>query len=172
MRPNEPSCFMCECGFHAWGYAGELYITIVSPEDALLLRQRAVRTIKTQRQRNGYVQWGEQYLHRIIIRAPRNRQVDHINGNSLDNRRENLRLATCQQNSGNRGQIRRSPWPYKGVRQRKPDGPWTAQIGIDYGLVYLGSFKTSEDAARAYDDAASAHYGEFASLNFKGNRDE
>jgi len=103
-------------------------------------------------------------MHRIIMDAPPELEVDHINGDRLDNRRSNLRLCTPKQNNQNRpkhntGGVR----PYKGVRKR--NNRYVAEIRIGGGNIALGSFLTAEDAAFAYDCAAKKHYGEFANLN-------
>lgn len=103
------------------------------------------------------------YLHRYImgLRKGDGRYVDHHNHDGLDNRRENLRLATPVQNIANarrRGLV--------GVR-RSRSGRWTARIKIGDGRErHLGTFDTPEDAARAYDRAAVEAFGEFALPNF------
>jgi len=90
--------------------------------------------------------------------------VDHINGNPLDNRRENLRVCTQAQNNGNR--FCRSKSGYMGVvldttkGNRKP--LWMAKIKHRY----LGKYKTPEEAAKAFDAAAREEYGKYARLNF------
>lgn len=86
--------------------------------------------------------------------------IDHINGQTTDNRIENLRLATPSQNNQNRRSASRST-PYKGVT-RHADGKFQVYVGNKY----LGLYSTAEAAARAYDDVAKARYGEFARLNF------
>lgn len=105
-------------------------------------------------------------LHRLILGlldAPRSTHVDHINGDGLDNRRANLRIATPKQNNGNRvGEQNCSG--YKGVYPCS-GYKWKATIGIGPGR-YLGVFDNREDAARAYDAAARRIYGEFARPNF------
>lgn len=107
-----------------------------------------------------------QLMHRFIVGAPDNQDVDHINRNGLDNRRSNLRLANDRQNAGNRKQ-RANAGPYKGVRWgaragTRPALPWVASLANKH----LGSFPTARDAALAYDAAARGYYGEFARLNF------
>lgn len=91
-------------------------------------------------------------------------QVDHANGDTLDNRRCNLRSATASQNQWNKGpQCGR---PLKGVTFDKLAGKWKAQIYHDGRCRHLGQFATPEDAARAHDAAALALRGRFAWLNF------
>lgn len=103
------------------------------------------------------------YMHRQIIRAKKGQMVDHINGNRLDNRLENLRIATSKQNSGNSGSRKGSVSKFKGViRARKK---WSAQIAINRKSTYLGMFEREEDAALAYNFAALEYFGDFAYLN-------
>lgn len=99
-------------------------------------------------------------MHRVILGAPDGVQVDHINGDGLDNRRANLRLATHRQNTLNRA---RRGDGFKGVSRRQ--GRWLARAGRN-GQFYLGHFGTPEEAARAYDAKARELYGAFARLNF------
>jgi hypothetical protein len=104
------------------------------------------------------------YLHRMILNAPDGLLVDHINGNTLDNRRCNLRLCTPTQNSaGKRSERKHSP--YRGVYKSHTGKPWGAQIRRDGVRVHLGLFDTPELAAEAYDNAARETFGDFAVLN-------
>lgn len=93
------------------------------------------------------------------------RVVDHISGDTLDNRRQNLRLCTPTQNSMNRGRSPRNRSGFKGVSRHHKNPSWVATITVDNKTVYLGSFKTREDAAKAYNEAALRLYGVFAQLN-------
>lgn len=107
------------------------------------------------------------YLHRYILDAPDDMDVDHRDGNGLNNRRANLRLATRSQNMANIpiNSDRLPPSGYKGVY--KNGKKWMARIS-NYPttkLSYLGQFSCKEDAARAYNKAALERYGEFAVLN-------
>lgn len=107
-------------------------------------------------------------MHRLIMNAPKHLDVDHINGNTLDNRKCNLRLCTRQENSRNRGKSKGTfTSKYKGVSlSRRSKGTiWSAQICHQRKCKYLGCFTSEHDAARAYNDAAKQYHGEFASLN-------
>lgn len=92
--------------------------------------------------------------------------VDHINGDTLDNRRCNLRECSTAQNAINRGTPHNNKSGYKGVSWYARFNQWRAVIRVNYRLVHLGYFDSPEDAARAYDMAAKEHFGEFAVLNF------
>lgn len=104
-------------------------------------------------------------MHREIIGAKYGQIVDHINGNTLDNRRHNLRFCNPSQSAMNRGISPSNTSGYKGVF-RDRNGRWGAVIKIHYKQIRLGSFFVKVDAARAYDRAAKKYFGEFARLNF------
>lgn len=105
-------------------------------------------------------------MHREIMKAPKGVQVDHINGNSLDNRRGNLRLADVQKNAFNRGKPRvECTSRYKGVLRRKNASRWEARVKYNGKAIHLGTFATQEEGARAYNYAATLMYGCFARLN-------
>lgn len=106
------------------------------------------------------------YLHRLIMNAPDGVEVDHINGNRLDNRKSNLRLCSRKENSANcRARKSKSYSKYKGVSKAKRSLGWTAQIMVDGKSIYLGTHPSEEAAALAYNLAAKKHFGEFARLN-------
>lgn len=104
-------------------------------------------------------------MHRLILGAPVGVLVDHRNGNGLDNRRANLRLATRSQNGANSGLSRRNTSGYKGVSWRSDLGRWHSSIKIDGRSRHLGYFNSREDAAQAYNAAAVEAWGPFARLN-------
>lgn len=104
-------------------------------------------------------------LHRLIIGAPDGTVVDHVDGNGLNNRRCNLRLATAGQNASN-SIHRGNKHGFRGLVMRNRPTPYVAKINVGCRRITIGCFKTAEDAARAYDDAARRMHGEFARLNF------
>lgn len=105
-------------------------------------------------------------MHRQILDAPDGLQVDHINGDTLDNRRRNLRLVTSAQNHWNQAPVRGITSKYKGVSWDKPRHKWTAHITCHYEQKNIGRFCSEEEAARAYDQEARRLFGEFARTNF------
>lgn len=103
-------------------------------------------------------------MHRLILNAPPGVMVDHINHDGLDNRRENLRLATNAQNNVNSRPHKGKR--FKGTTYEKAKGKWVAQAVANRQHFYLGRFDLEEDAARAYDAFAIKTWGEFANTNF------
>jgi hypothetical protein len=111
------------------------------------------------------------WMHREIMNAPEGMVVDHIDGNGLNDRRCNLRLCTRTQNGRNRRKNRDSDNEYKGIWTDKKTGRSYAQIRFEGEQLYLGSFDTAVEAARAYDRKARELFGEFAYLNFPAECD-
>lgn len=106
-------------------------------------------------------------MHRVVLQAPNNMYVDHINSDeTLDNRRSNLRLCTKSENGLNRGKPKTNKSGYKGIYWNKANQKFCAEIGINRKGIYLGSFDTPEEAAHAYDAKAIELFGPFAKLNF------
>lgn len=104
-------------------------------------------------------------MHRLIAQPPDGMVVDHINGDTLDNRRENLRVCTSAENIRNAGIGRRSKTSrFKGVHLDK--GLWVASAMFNYKKRIIGRFADEEEAAKAYDAFARECFGEFARLNF------
>lgn len=107
-----------------------------------------------------------QSLHRIITNAKNGDIVDHINGDTLDNRNANLRIVTSSQSAANRKSFDGSSSKYKGVSWDKKSKAWRVQIQLNKKKIALGcSFKNEVDAAIAYNEAAKKYHREFAKLN-------
>jgi hypothetical protein len=105
------------------------------------------------------------FMHRLIIYARRGMEVDHINGDTLDNRRHNLRLATRSQNARNSKTRRDYLSGFKGVCFDKERQKWMAYITLRQKYYNLGRFDTREEAAMTYDKAARLLHREFARTN-------
>ena len=105
-------------------------------------------------------------LHREIMQPTNDLLVDHRNGNGLDNRRANLRLATHTQNMHNCRKRKNATSQFVGVWLDKKRKLWESVIASNGKKIFLGRFKTEIEAAKAYDEAARKYHGEFARLNF------
>lgn len=103
-------------------------------------------------------------LHRELMKAGRNTVVDHINGNTLDNRRINLRLCTQAENAHNSKRSKANKSGFKGVSWNKNLGYWQAKICVKRHQIHIGWFKNPEDAYTAYCTAALKYHKEFARL--------
>ena len=124
----------------------------------------ALRRAKGHERAKGQVVW----MHRSILPPPEGMCTDHINNNSLDNRKANLRLATPAQNARNRRKMAvKTSSKYKGVSYHAGQRKWCDAIRVNGQYKYFGLFQNEIKAAKAYDEAARKFHGEFASLNFK-----
>lgn len=108
------------------------------------------------------------YLHREVMNAQRGQEVDHIDGDGLNNRRVNLRITTHQQNLCNQLLRTTNKSGFKGVSWAKDRSKWRAQITVNYKMKYLGSFKTKEMAHAAYIKASMDMHCEFGSIRTRG----
>jgi len=105
-------------------------------------------------------------MHYLILPdAPKGFVRDHINGNRLDNRRENLRLVTYAQSNLNRSGMSGSTSRFKGVSWKTQTQSWYAAITLNRKIISLGYFNDDVEAALAYNKAARKYHGEFARLN-------
>lgn len=123
----------------------------------------------------------EVQMHREILELKKgnNKQTDHIDGNGLNNQRDNLRVCTKQENQRNQRPVRGGSSKFKGVYLSKSypkygiKSVWRANIGKDGKAIFLGGFENEIDAAKAYDGATLKYFGKFAHVNFPaGLRDE
>jgi hypothetical protein len=105
-------------------------------------------------------------MHRLVLNAPLGIGVDHINGDGLDNRRANLRLANDSQNQANRRRLTSNTSGYRGVTLHRQSGRWQAGIKVRGRSVHLGLHDSPIDAALAYDQAAIRYFGVYARPNF------
>lgn len=112
--------------------------------------------------RNGKQKWTT--MHRLLMQPPKELEVDHINGNSFDNRRANLRLCTRSQNLQNRRVMSNNQTGFKGVSYDRVNHKYKATIQNDGKQVWLGRFRTAEIAHKVYCEAAIRYYGEFANF--------
>jgi hypothetical protein len=117
----------------------------------------------------GYVQYSStkdglchKLLSRVIMGEPDGKEVDHINVNPLDNRRENLRIATHTQNQCNKTKYSNNTSGFKGVSFHKKAQKFNARISIDGKRKHIGLFATAAAAHEAYKKAAVKYHGEFA----------
>lgn len=110
-------------------------------------------------------------LHRYLMGNPENKTIDHINGNTFDNQKKNLRICSNTENIRNKDKYKNNKAGYKGVliHKEKKNGIEyqyiIAEIRVNKKKIYLGHFKTKELAAIAYNEAALKYFGEFARLN-------
>ncbi len=116
-------------------------------------------------------------MHRHLMNVTNPKiHVDHINGNTLDNRKSNLRICQSYQNNTNmRGLRSDNTTGFRGVGEYfyRADKKWTATLSVKGNKIRLGYFDTPEDAARAFDKAARELYGEFCGkLNFEESKGE
>ena len=144
------------------------FIALVDDEDFEYLNQfkwsthPSGNTIYVRR----FSQYKRILMHRIIMNVQKGESIDHIDHNGLNCQKSNLRICTHQQNGWNQ-LSNRGKSKYKGVLIIEKNGRVyiSAQIRYNGKKYHLGYFKTEEEAATGYNDAAKKYFGEFASLN-------
>lgn len=107
------------------------------------------------------------YLHRFLMGEPNGIMVDHIDGDPLNNQRNNLRLCSQAENQRNCKKHKDNKSGFKGVHYANDRSlkKWVSQISFNKKVIVLGRFNNPEDAARAYDIGAKKYHKEFAYLN-------
>lgn len=124
----------------------------------------AGRTVKKEDKRTTI------YMHRVVVDAPKGLSVCHLNGNKLDNRRENLCLVKPSTRMHKRKPNLKHSSEYRGVYWAKDKRKWVSEIKVNKKHVRLGCFENEQEAAIAYDEAARKYYGLLAQTNF-GNEE-
>jgi hypothetical protein len=146
MRTRDDDSALDELSKHSWHLSAKGYAATNVPGP--LTRQRTV------------------LMHRLVIAATEEQEVDHIDGNPLNNRLSNLRVVTHQQNLFNQKKKTGTVSKYKGVTWCKRSSKWLAQVMKNKRNNFLGYFVDEMEAARAYDSAARELFGQFARTNF------
>ena len=140
--------WLSQWNWHAGGRPRNEYASRSEPRLPPIASKGPQRTIK---------------MHRLIMNPPKGYEVDHINGDTFDNRRTNLRICTRAENCRNR--LPTIGRRFKGAIQRE-SGNWRSMIRSQGRLIHIGTFRTEIDAAKAYDAKAKELFDEFAHLNF------
>lgn len=146
-------------------------VAIVDDEDFEYLNQFkwcAVvngRTFYAIRKANHDGKWVTERMHRVLFDIPVGKEIDHIDHNGLNNQRSNLRLVTRQQNKFNASAWGKSKYLGVSIYHQQGRNYIAANIWLDGKKKFLGLFQTEEDAALAYNEAASKYQGEYANLN-------
>lgn len=104
------------------------------------------------------------FMHRFLMNSPEGLTVDHINGDSLDNRKINLRVCTLAENLRNKNIGKNNTSGFKGVGWHKGKQRWWAQVKLNGKKAYYQHFKDKEDAIEAYKRESRNYFGEFARI--------
>ena len=148
-------------------------IAVVDDEDYPKLMKHKWCAARTGYGRSYYAVRGERVegktrtvlMHREILQAPLGTNIDHIDGDGLNNTKANLRFCTAAENGWNKGVNRQNTSGYKGVFFATRIGRWMAVIRVNGKRIELGRFTSKEAAAEAYNAAAAKFHGTFARLN-------
>lgn len=160
---------LCECGAHAFVAMTRGYVAMVDAADIGHLDRKwqanpQNRTVYAKRGgRKGTV-----YLHRLILHVQPGMEIDHVDGNGLNNSRSNLRACSHGENNAHRRKPRRalSSSRFLGVSWRRIEKKWCARLSTKVSSQHIGYFDSEHEAALAYDAAAARRFGRFAKLNF------
>lgn len=149
-------------------------LVVYEPETGRFLNKKGIAR-RVRKDHRGYIRirfskFGNILAHRlawaIMHGSLPETHIDHIDGDKGNNKFNNLRLCTHNQNQHNQGIRKSNTSGYKGVSFMKRIGKWQAQICCNSKVKNLGFFTEKEDAAHAYDIAALKTHGEFAWTNF------
>jgi len=154
----------CEFGDRTQAYRdGKTFLVDIDDYEEFVYGYRFLLSNK------GYVKYSgakdgliRKLLHRNIMGDPEDLVVDHINGDPLNNCRENLRIVTQQQNNMNQTIRKTNKSGVSGVSWHKSANKWVATLCIKYKQIHLGCFDTLEEATKARKDAEEKYFGEFA----------
>jgi hypothetical protein len=158
---------ICIAGDVAYVQLTKGYEAIIDAEDLDLIRDKNwycrvdKDTVYARRWENVAGKREMVYLHRLILSAPNSMHVDHINGNGLDNRKSNLRLASRDENMRNQRVHSNNTTGVKGVSFRRNIGKYQAQIRASGKIIHLGCFENIDSARSAYLMASEKYHGEF-----------
>lgn len=167
-------CNMCDCGSHAWQPLSRWAVVLVDAEDSWALSNHVWTLMNGNRfssyaHARGYVKISSSgsYLHRAIMQTSSVVKIDHINGNGLDCRKNNLRQATQRQNLHNRRPKRSGTSKYLGVHRisRGAIPKFQTQIAINKKTVLSLTFASEQDAAICYNYHAAHYHGDFVRFN-------
>jgi len=100
-------------------------------------------------------------MHRLILDAPKDKQVDHVDHNGLNNRKSNLRLCNQSENSRNKRMQSNNTSGFRGAYLEKKTGKYKARIMVNRKQMYLGSYETAKEASDVYQEAAKRLHGKF-----------
>lgn len=129
-----------------------------------------IKNIAWREEKQGYI-YGtynkkQVFMHRLVLGLVNKNwtkiQVDHIKHKKYDNRKSELRIVSCVQNTANQSLNKINTSGVKGVDIDKRYGTWKARIGVNNKRIYLGSFKNFEDAVKARKEAEEKYYGEYS----------
>lgn len=142
-------------------------VTLVDDEDYKILTE--FKWCAMQSRKNFYAHNYELgRMHTFLMPVKKPYEVDHIDRNTLNNQKSNLRICTHQQNNWNQGKKKAGTSKYKGVYWFPKRNKWIARMRIKGITTHLGCFDDETAAARCYDEHAIIHFGEFAYLNLEG----
>lgn len=140
-------------------------ITLVDDEDFKYLSQFKWHITTGFNGKRYAVRYKDIRMHREIMKAPKNKLVDHIDGDTFNNQKSNLRICTKGENNRNVSVRKDNKFGFKGVNYRVSHRKFRAYISTGEKILHLGYYETPIEAAKAYNEAAIKYHGEFAGLN-------